>query len=79
MARASILRSSIRYSSTPASSAPARVPIGRPSTAVNPIVLAMLLPPSMAHMLEPLPRWHTTTLPPAARASTEGSTEATYS
>ena len=38
MARASILRSSMRYRITPGSSAPQRVPIGSPSTAVKPIV-----------------------------------------
>ncbi len=69
MARASILSSSIRYSTTPGSRLPQRVPIGRPSAAVNPIVLATLRPPAIAHMLEPLPRCSTTTLPAAARAS----------
>ena len=59
--------------------APQRVPIGSPSTAVKPIVLATLRPPSSAHMLEPLPRWHTMVLPAAARASCSGSAEATYS
>ena len=66
-------------SSTPGSIAPVRVPIGRPSTAVNPIVVAMLRPPESAHMLEPLPRWNTTVRPAAARASSVGRTEATYS
>ena len=40
---------------TPGSSAPVRVPIGSPSRPVKPIVLAMLRPPSSAHMLAPLP------------------------
>ena len=39
------------------------MPIGRPSTAVKPIVLATLRPLVIAHMLEPLPRCSTTTLP----------------
>ncbi len=66
-------------SSTPGSSEPERVPIGRPSTAVKPIVVATLCPPEIAHMLAPLPRWKTTVRPEAARASSAGSTEATYS
>ena len=37
-------RCSIRYSTTPGSSWPGRVPIGRPSSAVKPIVLSTLLP-----------------------------------
>ena len=56
-----------------------RVPIGRPSTAVKPMVLATLLPPSIAHMLAPLPRCSTTVRPAAAVASYCGSTEAMYS
>ena len=72
-------RSSIRYSSTPGSSAPLRVPISSPSTAVNPIVLATATPPSSAHMLAPLPRCSTTVRPRAARASIAGSVDATYS
>ena len=59
--------------------APQRVPIGSPSRAVNPIVLATLAPAWSAHMLEPLPRWRTTVLPRAARSSNCGSTEAMYS
>ena len=39
------------------------MPIGRPSTAVKPIVLATLRPPAIAHMLAPLPRCSTTVLP----------------
>jgi hypothetical protein len=53
--------------------------MARPSSAVNPIVLATLLPASSAHMLEPLPRWQTMVLPAAARASCAGSTDDTYS
>ena len=64
---------------TPGSSAPERVPIGSPSRPVKLIVLAMLRPPSRAHMLAPLPRWSTTVLPRAARSSYSGSTEAMYS
>ena len=51
------------------STLPHLVPIGRPSTAVKPIVLATLRPFVIAHMLEPLPRCSTTTLPAAAFAS----------
>ena len=40
----------------PGSSAPHRVPIGRPSSAVMPIVVSMLLPSFIAHRLAPLPR-----------------------
>ncbi len=58
---------------------PQRVPMGRPSTAVKPMVLATLRPPSNAHMLAPLPRWSTTVRPAAARASTCGSRDAMYS
>ena len=61
--------SSMRYSTTPGSRLPQRVPIGSPSAAVNPIVLATLRPPCIAHMLAPLPRCSTTVLPAAARAS----------
>ena len=66
MARASILRSSRRYRITPGSSAPQRVPIASPSTAVKPIVVATLRPASIAHMLEPLPRCSTMVLAAAA-------------
>ena len=64
---------------TPGSRLPQRVPIGRPSTAVKPIVLATLRPPTMAHMLLPLPRWATTVRPDAAFASNCASTLAMYS
>ena len=70
---------SIKYSSTPGSSDPQRVPIGTPSAVEKPIVAAMLMPPFMAHMLAPLPRWATTVRPSAAWASMPGSTEAMYS
>ena len=63
MARASMPSSSIRYRMTPGSRLPQRVPIGRPSTAVKPIVLATLRPPTIAHMLLPLPRCATTVRP----------------
>jgi len=76
---ASMPRSSIRYSTTPGSRLPVRVPIIRPSTAVNPIVLAMLTPWSSAHMLAPLPRCSTTVRPAAAFGSVSGSTDAMYS
>ena len=62
-------RWSMRYRSTPGSSEPLRVPMGRPSTAVKPIVLVMLRPDSIAHMLAPLPRCSTTVRPAAAFAS----------
>ena len=55
------------------------MPIGKPSAAVKPIVLATLRPPEIAHMLDPLPRCSTMHLPAAARASSAGSTLATYS
>jgi hypothetical protein len=58
---------------------PHLVPIGRPSTAVKPIVLATLRPFVIAHMLEPLPRCSTTTLPAAAFASWVGKAFAMYS
>src|SRR5215475_8061832 len=40
---------------------PGRVPIGRPSSAVKPIVLSTLRPPESAHIEAPLPRCATTT------------------
>ena len=72
-------RWSIRYRITPGSSAPQRVPIGKPSTAVKPIVLATLRPAASAHMLAPLPRCSTTVRPFAATGSSCGSFEAMYS
>ena len=56
-----------------------RVPIGNPSSAVNPIVVAMLRPPASAQRLAPLPRCATTVRPSAARGSSAGRSEATYS
>ena len=53
---------------------PQRVPIGSPSSAVKPIVLATLRPPSSAHMLAPLPRCGTTVCPRGRAASCCGST-----
>jgi len=79
MARASIPSSSIKYRTTPGSRLPQRVPMGRPSTAVKPIVLATLRPPASAHRLLPLPRWATTVRPEAARASCWPRTLAMYS
>jgi hypothetical protein len=69
----------MRYTITPGSSAPQRVPIGSPSAGVNAIVVATLRPASMAQMLAPLPRCSTTVLPEAAFASSRGSSEAMYS
>jgi hypothetical protein len=79
MARASIPRSSISHSNTPASRLPQRVPIIKPSSAVKPMLLATLRPPCMAHMLAPLPRCMTTVRPCAARTSTSGKRLAMYS
>ena len=62
-------RWSMRYRITPGSIEPQRVPIGNPSTAVKPMVLATLAPALTAHMLAPLPRCSTTVRPAAARAS----------
>ena len=50
-----------------------------PSTAVNPIVDAMLCPRCNAHIDAPLPRCATTVRPAAAAGSTPGSTLAMYS
>ena len=79
MARASILRSSMRYKITPGSSAPQRVPIGSPSAGENPIVVATLRPASIAHMLDPFPRCSTIVFAAAAFASTRGNSAAMYS
>src|SRR5438477_261769 len=76
IARASILSSSCRYRTTPGSSAPVRVPITSPSSAVNPIVVATLLPASNAHIDAPLPRCATITRPRAATGSIAGSAPA---
>ena len=53
--------------------------MGKPSTAVKPIVLAMLFPAWIAHMLDPLPRCNTTVRPAAAFVSNFGRTDAMYS
>ena len=45
----------------PASISPTRVDIGSPSIALNPIEVSTLLPSSMAHRLQPPPRWATMT------------------
>src|SRR3989339_827239 len=42
---------------TPISKSPVRVPIINPSTGVKPIEVSMDLPPSMAHMEAPFPKW----------------------
>ena len=63
----------------PGSSCPGRVPIGRPSRAVKPIVLSTLFPETMAHMEAPLPRWATRTRPVAISGATFGSLSAMYS
>ena len=71
--------SSISQISTPGSIVPLRVPITRPSSAVNPIVDATLLPSAIAHIDAPLPRCATTTRPAAARMSRFRIAPATYS
>ena len=63
----------------PASSWPGRVPIGRPSSAVKPMVLSTLLPALMAHIDAPLPRWATTTRPCAMSGASSGNRLAMYS
>ena len=40
---------------------PERVPIMRPSSGVNPIVVSTLRPPSTAVIEQPFPRWQVTT------------------
>ena len=47
----------MRWSTTPGSSCPGRVPIGSPSSAVKPRVLSTLRPSRTAHIEAPLPRW----------------------
>ena len=39
------------------STEPQRVPMGRPSSGVKPIVVSTEMPPSTAVIEEPLPRW----------------------
>jgi len=48
---------------TAGSREPQRVAIGNPSNAMKLIVVSTLLPSCMAHMLDPAPRWATTTRP----------------
>ena len=69
----------MRYSTTPASSSPQRVPIGNPSSAVNPIVVATDTPVRIAQAEQPLPRCATTTRPSAISGARCGNTEAMYS
>ena len=64
---------------TPGSIWPGRVPMGRPSSAVKPIVLSTLRPACMAQSDAPLPRWAAITRPAAASGATSGKTEAMYS
>jgi len=68
-----------KYSTTPGSSAPGRVPMQRPSSAVKPKLLSMLRPPIMAHRLAPLPRCATITRPCAISGATRGRADAMYS
>ena len=70
-----------RYSTTPGSSAPGRVPMHSPSSAVKPIVQVDAPARSLiAHMLAPLPRCATMTRPLGYRpARSLGNTEAMYS
>jgi hypothetical protein len=79
MACASMLRCSMRYKTTPGSSVPQRVPIGRPSAGVNPMVVATLRPPSIAHMLEPFPRCNTIVFASGALGSRCVNSAAMYS
>ena len=58
---------------------PGRVPMGRPSSAVKPIVLSTLRPASSAHMEAPLPRWATITFLLARSGATSRRRSATYS
>ena len=53
--------------------------IGKPSSAVKPIVLSTLRPPWMAHMDAPLPRCATITRPLAISGATFGRVFAMYS
>jgi hypothetical protein len=71
--------SRIRCSTTPASSAPGRVPMTSPSRALKPIVLSMLRPLLSAHILTPLPKWPTITRPAAISGAISGKILAIYS
>ena len=64
---------------TPGSTAPGRVPMQMPSSAVNPSVLSTLVRFLIAHRLAPLPRCATMTRPPAISGATSGRTDAMYS
>src|SRR5262249_47462868 len=62
----------MRCSTTPASSSPQRVPIGNPSSAVNPIVVAIETRFRIAQAEQPLPRCATTTRPSAISGARPG-------
>jgi hypothetical protein len=64
---------------TPASSSPQRVPMGNPSSAVNPIVVAIETRFRIAQAEQPLPRCATMTRPLAISGACSGNTEAMYS
>ena len=64
---------------TPGSTEPGRVPMQRPSSAVNPRVLSTLFRSFSAHRLAPLPRCATITRPSAISGATSGRTDAMYS
>ena len=68
-----------RCRTTPGSSAPGRVPMQSPSSAVKPRVLSTLLPSRMAQRLAPLPRCATMTRPCAISGATWGNAPAMYS
>ncbi|CFO09351.1 Uncharacterised protein [Bordetella pertussis] len=70
---------SIIHSTTPGSRRPGRVPIGRPSSAVKPMVLSTLRPSTMVQAETPLPRWAATILPPAISGSARRRRCAMYS
>ena len=69
----------MRYSNTPGSSAPGRVPIGTPSSGEKPMVESKLLPACIAHRLAPLPRCAAITRPSARFGATFGNMVAIYS
>src|SRR5574337_748664 len=68
-----------RYSSTPGSIAPQRVPIIRPSSGVNPMDVETLRRSRSAHTLAPWPRCATTVFAYGCGAEIPGRTSATYS
>jgi hypothetical protein len=53
--------------------------MGKPSSAVKPMVLSTLFPALIAHMEAPLPRWATTTRPFAMSGASFGIWLAMYS